>query len=33
MRQMAGMPGIGGRMARRAASGSKKANRKKKRSR
>jgi signal recognition particle subunit SRP54 len=33
MRQMAGMPGMGGRMARRAASGSKKANRKKKRGR
>ncbi len=33
MRQMAGMPGLGGRMARRAASGGKKSNKKKKRGR
>ena len=33
MRQMAGMPGLGGRMARRATSGGKKSNRKKKRGR
>ncbi len=33
MRQMAGMPGLGGRVARRAASGGKKSNKKKKRGR
>jgi signal recognition particle subunit SRP54 len=33
MRQMAGMPGLGGRMARRAGSGSRKSNKKKKRGR